>query len=80
MADTFSIHPSRYSSMADGAVREDVRAHSGSDEAAESILRSIERLGTDPSIDRYEMTATKGRPHSRASGVAWSVRAIRSAD
>jgi hypothetical protein len=77
MASSFSIHSSNFSSMSDMALREEVRAHTGCDEEADSILRSIERLGDDPSIWRYEMTPMKQRAYARATRVSWSVRAVR---
>lgn len=45
---------------------------------AESIMRSLERMGTDPSIEYYEMSEVSGR--SRYGGAvsgAWRVRADR---
>ena len=48
------------------------------DEAAESILRGIERLGSDPSIAHYEMTRVENRRSYRgAQRTSWSVRAVR---
>ena len=52
----------------------------GSQVEAESIMRSLERLGTDPSILFYEMTLVVRGP--RLGGVstsAWRVRADRGA-
>ena len=77
MASSFSIHPSQFSSTSDTAFRDEVRAHTGCEAEADSILRSIQRLGDDPSIWRYEMTPSKGRAYSPASGSSWSVRAVR---
>lgn len=50
----------------------------GSEASAASILRSLERLGTDPSILHYEMTHVPGN-RSRVGGAssAWRVRADR---
>jgi hypothetical protein len=51
----------------------------GSEAQAQSILRSIERIGTDPSVLSYDMTLETRR--SRTAGVltgAWRVRAYRS--
>ncbi|HET7228772.1 MAG TPA: hypothetical protein VFJ16_02085 [Longimicrobium sp.] len=76
MSNSFMIRLSRITS--DDALRDEVRAHTGCDEEAESILRGIERLGSDPSISNYEMTRVEARPSYRgAQRVSWSVRAVR---
>jgi hypothetical protein len=50
----------------------------GSETEAASIFRSLERLGTDPSILFYEMTlVTRGPRQGGASSSAWRVRADR---
>ena len=50
----------------------------GSQADAASIFRSLERLGTDPSILFYEMTLiVRGPRHGGASTSAWRVRADR---
>jgi hypothetical protein len=78
MASSFSIPGSRISSASGTALLDELRAHTGNDEEAESILRSIERLGEDPTIRHYEMTPiTSPRSYRGASAVAWSVRAVR---
>ena len=52
----------------------------GSEAEAASILRSIERLGTDPSILFYEMTKEMRGPRSGGTAsTAWRVRADRGA-
>jgi hypothetical protein len=49
-----------------------------SEQGAESIMRSLERLGTDPSIGYYEMTQVSGRSrYGGATAGAWRVRADR---
>lgn len=55
----------------------EVVGHTGSEEEANSILRSLERLGSDASIDYYEMTPSSGRQRYIKSTVVWSVRAVR---
>jgi hypothetical protein len=78
MATSFSVSRPRFAADPDAALRHEVRAQTGCDVEASSIMRSIERLGTDPSIRRYEMTATtKKLGHSGAAPVTWSVRAVR---
>lgn len=56
----------------------EVVGHTGSEEEASSILRSLERLGSDASIDYYEMTPSTSRQRFIKSTVVWSVRAVRS--
>jgi hypothetical protein len=59
-------------------MRDEIRAHTGSDAEASSILRCIERFGGDPSILHFEMTPTrKASRYGSVSSVAWNVRAIR---
>jgi len=50
----------------------------GSETDAASVLRSVQRLGTDPSILFYEMTMeTRGPRGGGVSTHAWRVRADR---
>jgi hypothetical protein len=50
----------------------------GSETEAASILRSLERLGTDPSILFYEMTlVVRGPRNGGVTTSAWRVRADR---
>jgi hypothetical protein len=50
----------------------------GSETEAASIFRSLERLGTDPSILFYEITSVvRGPRHGGVSTSAWRVRADR---
>ena len=78
MPTSFSLRLSHVSSTPGDALRDEIRARTGDDEAAESILRGIERLGLDPSIAHYEMTRVEKRPAYRgAQRVSWSVRAVR---
>lgn len=64
---------------ADGStLLHEVAGYTESEDAAASILRSLERLGSDASILHYEMTPTTiQRAHRGASPVVWSVRAVR---
>jgi hypothetical protein len=49
----------------------------GSEHEASSILRSLERLGSDPSIDHYEITPRPNdRVYAGAPAVLWTVTAI----
>ena len=59
-------------------LRASIVAATGSESGAESIMRSLQRMGTDPSIDHFEMTEiTSARKHGGAAPVAWRVRADR---
>jgi hypothetical protein len=50
----------------------------GSQQGADSIVRSLERLGTDASIEYFEMTEVPGNRRSpTAATTAWRVRADR---
>ncbi|HSU13580.1 hypothetical protein [Longimicrobium sp.] len=78
MASSFLIRLSKVSSTPEDTLRDEIRAHTGNDEEADSILRGIERLGRDPSIAHFEMTRKENRPAYRgAQRVSWSVRAVR---
>jgi hypothetical protein len=78
MASSFSLRSSHVSATPGETLRDEIRTHTGDDEAAESILRGIERLGGDPSIGYYEMTRVENRRSYRgAQRTAWSVRAVR---
>lgn len=50
----------------------------GSETGAESIMRSLERMGTDDAIEYFEMTEVPGsRRYGGAAPSAWRVRADR---
>ncbi|MEW5926248.1 MAG: hypothetical protein AB1941_02055 [Gemmatimonadota bacterium] len=78
MASFFSLSQSHVSSTSETALLEEIRAHTGCEEQASSILRGIERLAGDASIRQYDMTPTTNRRAYRgAPPVSWSVRAVR---
>lgn len=78
MASFFSISHSHVSSTSEAALLAEIRAHTGCEEQASSILRGIERLAGDASIRQYDMTPTTNRRAYRgAPPVSWSVRAVR---
>jgi hypothetical protein len=78
MASSFSLRLSHVASTPGDTLRDEIRALTQDDEAAESILRGIERLGADPSIGHYEMTRVENRRSYRgAQRVSWTVRAVR---
>ncbi len=78
MASSFSLRLSHVSSTPGETLRDEIRRYTEDDEAAESILRGIERLGGDPSIAHYEMTRVENRRSYRgAQRTSWNVRAVR---
>lgn len=78
MASFFSISHSHVSSTSEVALLAEIRAHTGCEEQAASILRGIERLAGDASIRQFDMTPTTNRRAYRgAPPVSWSVRAVR---
>jgi hypothetical protein len=79
MASSFSIVRYLGWSLTAEELHKQVRAHTECDDEVASILRSIERLGDDESIRRYEMTPTRRRAYSGpVTRTGWSVRAVRS--
>jgi len=77
-SSSFSITSSHVAATSEPVLLEEIRAHTGCDEQASSILRGIERLGGDASIRQFDMTPTTNRRAYRgAPAVSWSVRAIR---
>lgn len=78
MAESFSIARSRCSVLSDPALREEIMAHTGSEAETSSILRSLERFGTDASAHAFEITPVVGRrTHHDPRALAWVVRAVR---
>lgn len=78
MASTFSLRLSHVATTPGDTLRDQIRAHTEDDEATDSILRGIERLGGDPSIGHYEMTRVENRRSYRgAQRASWTVRAVR---
>jgi len=78
VANSFSIARTRCNVLSDPALREEIRGHTGSDEEASSILRTLERFGGDSSVHFYEMTPKpSNRTYLHARAVIWSVRAVR---
>jgi hypothetical protein len=74
----FSIARSRFSVLSDPALLEEIRRHTETDGEASSILRSLERFGTDGSIRYFEMTPKHSRRnYGQHPVVAWSVTAVR---
>jgi len=79
--NAFSLSKSAGSRLADPSLRTEISRHTLSEVETSGILRSLERFGDDPSIERYEITPMeRGRSQVRTKTVAWTVRAVRSSD
>ena len=77
MTQSFSLDRYRCAVITDPALREEIQGYTGSAAATSRILSSIERFGSDPSIERYEMTPQQQRVSRAGAGVTWTVRAVR---
>jgi hypothetical protein len=74
----FTISRSRLSSASDLELREEIDGHTGNDRETSSILRSIERFGSDATITRYEVSPSTGRgTRLGPAQVAWTVHGLR---
>jgi hypothetical protein len=59
-------------------LRASIVAETGSETGAESIMRSLERMGTDAEIEYFEMSQVAGsRRFGGAAPAGWRVRADR---
>lgn len=78
MSESFSISRPARDGWSRDALQEEVRLRTGNDSATESIMRSIDRFGSDDSIRYYELTPKANyRRRSDAVAQAWTVRAVR---
>lgn len=78
MKSSFTIARASLQPADDERLLRQVVDHTGSEDEAASILRSLRRLGQDGSIVSYEIVPTPERASYRGSRpVVWSVRAIR---
>jgi hypothetical protein len=58
------------------ALRDIIVEGTGSEREADSVLRSVERMGVHPSLDHYEVSKEENRRlHGGAQTGAWRVRA-----
>ena len=79
MSDQFSLSRSLCARVTNPVLREEIDAHTGSDDATSGILRSIDRFGDDASILRYDVSRQSSkRAFRHGKAAAWSVRAVRS--
>jgi hypothetical protein len=78
LKNSFTIPRAEASSSDESALIAKLVGATGSETDATSILRSMQRIGTDPSILFYEMTLmTRGPRNGGVSTSAWRVRADR---
>lgn len=78
MRNSFRITPALLVPTDDALLMQEVVRHTGSEGEAESILRSLRRLGSDRSIGHFEIVPTpERRSYQGSRPVVWSVRAIR---
>ena len=79
MPESFSISRAAYSDSSPAALQEVIQTRTGNESATQSILRSIERFGSDESIRYYEMipSANTRSRHGALHAPAWTVRAVR---
>lgn len=79
MANAFYLTRTRGTTLDDPNLREELQRRTGSDEEVESILRSLARFGTDPSIIDFLVSPAPDRRYARTlRAVVWNVRANRS--
>lgn len=81
MKKSFTITRSHVSTSSPSTLMAEIASATGSEKETASILRSLERLGTDPSILFYEITReTRGPRYGGIATPAWRVRADRGLD
>jgi hypothetical protein len=77
---SFTITRAEVEASTGAALMTEIVKATGSETEAASVLRSLERLGVDPSIDFYEITQLASRRINGAMPAnAWRVRADRGA-
>jgi hypothetical protein len=77
MKKSFTITRAEVAASDDATLRATILALTGNDREAASIMRSLDRMGVDPSIIYFEMTEVSANRHYAASPGAWRVRADR---
>ncbi|CAN5872002.1 hypothetical protein BH23GEM9_BH23GEM9_28860 [soil metagenome] len=78
MAKSFTITRADVEAADAASLMSEIVKGTGNEVAAASVLRSLERLGSDPSIDYYEISQVAGRRVNGGPGTnAWRVRADR---
>jgi hypothetical protein len=78
MKDAFTISRSQFLANDRYTLRRELLRHTGSEDEVASILRSLDRLGSDRSIAHYEMTPIQPRRVvPGAPAVLWNIRVVR---
>jgi hypothetical protein len=78
MERSFTLTREQVVSADPATLEASILAATGGERGANSIMRSLERMGTDPSIEYFEMTEVPGsRRFGGAVPSAWRVRADR---
>lgn len=78
MDRSFTMTRAQVAGADPAALRASIVEAVGSEAGAESILRSLERMGSDASIEYFEVTEVGGsRRQGGAPSPAWRVRADR---
>ena len=77
MTQSFSIAHSRVSSATDSALRDEIQTHTQNAVETTRILSAIQRFGTDPSIEHFELIPAASRGFRGTAGTSWTVRAFR---
>ncbi len=81
MPNEFSLTSSQCADLTDPGLRAEIVARTESEVAVASILRTIDRFGRDPSIERFDLTPRRpGRGERTTNPVSWVVRARRAGD
>jgi hypothetical protein len=81
MAESFTIKPAAVEAADRTSLRAELMSATGCETETDSILRSLERMGTDPSIEFFEIIPVTGRrAHGGPATRTWRVRADRGVD
>jgi len=78
MPDLFYLTRALCTPVDNPNLREVLEGRTGSDAEVASILRSLARFGTDPSIIDFVVSPAPARSGQRLRAVTWTVRANRS--
>jgi hypothetical protein len=78
MKESFTIQRAAVAGADQSALRADIINATGSEAEADGILRSLERMATDPTVDFFEITPVMGRrSHGGPQTNTWRVHADR---
>ena len=78
MKEAFTLQRAHVAATDWFTLKRELFSHTGNEEEASSILRSLERLGSDASIAHYEISPNANtRVYAGAPAVIWSVKAVR---